>query len=78
MSSEKSSLTAVKDDKENKEMHERKKWRKRKRGGRNEQKIMLQKRTRLYLNQRHSHKKDDSGIHDNPVFAGLIILSDQD
>ena len=36
------------------------------------------KRTRLYLNQRHSHQKDDSGIHDNPVFAGLIILSEQD
>ena len=36
------------------------------------------KKTRLYLNQRHSHQKDDSGIHDNPVFAGLIILSEQD
>ena len=75
----KSSLTAVKDDKENKEMRERKEVgeKEREEEETNRQRLCY-KKTRLYLNQRHSHQKDGSGIHDNPVFADLIILSQQD
>ena len=59
-----SSLTADKDDKENKEIRERKIKR-----GRNKQKeIMQPKRTRLYLNKDIRYQKDDS------VFMIILFL----